>query len=84
MSLCTRPTCDLSPLTDFTSVDVLVNCECAALPEVLVHFGVFPTVPSQPRMAISLNTLAAAINTHYTHRGFLMVNKKVRLSTFLL
>ncbi|KAN0087822.1 hypothetical protein V8E55_006443 [Tylopilus felleus] len=74
MSLCTQPTCDRKRT-------------------VLVHFGVFPTAPSQPRMAISLdllglyralferscdaiNALAAALNTHYTRRGFLMVNKK--------
>ena len=42
--------------TDFTSVDV-ISCKCAALPQVLVQFGVFPTAPSQPRMAISLDLL---------------------------
>ncbi|KAF8425356.1 hypothetical protein L210DRAFT_3653217 [Boletus edulis BED1] len=41
----------------FTSVDV-VSCKCSSLGEVLVHFGLFPTAPSQPRMAVSMDLLA--------------------------
>ncbi|EGN91469.1 hypothetical protein SERLA73DRAFT_19120, partial [Serpula lacrymans var. lacrymans S7.3] len=54
----------------------------------------FPTAPSQPCMAISIdllafywalfeclcdtiNALAAALNTHYIHRGFRMTSTEV-------
>ncbi|KAG9311948.1 hypothetical protein JVU11DRAFT_7211 [Chiua virens] len=41
----------------FASTDVL-SCQCATLPQVLVHFSLFPTAPSQPRMAVSIDLLA--------------------------
>ncbi|KAG1879476.1 hypothetical protein C8R48DRAFT_767734 [Suillus tomentosus] len=41
----------------FVSIDVL-SCECSSLPQVLLHHGLFPTAPSQPRMAISVDLLS--------------------------
>lgn len=42
---------------DFSTVTVL-TCKCATLPQVLIRHGLFPTAPSQPRMAVSLELLA--------------------------
>ena len=33
------------------------TCECTTLPQVLVRNGLFPTSPSQPRLAISIDLL---------------------------
>lgn len=41
----------------FLYVNVLA-CNCSMLLQVLVHHGLFPTAPSQPRMAISVDLLA--------------------------
>ncbi|KAG2353816.1 hypothetical protein BDR07DRAFT_1382783, partial [Suillus spraguei] len=41
----------------FLDVNVLA-CNCSTLSQVLVHHGLFPTAPSQPRMAISVELLA--------------------------
>src|SRR5271168_3277372 len=41
----------------FTSIDVL-SCRCSMLPQVLLHHGLFPTAPSQPRMAVSVDLLS--------------------------
>ncbi|KAG1779248.1 hypothetical protein EV702DRAFT_1214244 [Suillus placidus] len=41
----------------FTSIDVL-SCTCSTLHQVLVHHGLFPTAPSQPRMAVSMDLLS--------------------------
>ncbi|KAG1907554.1 uncharacterized protein F5891DRAFT_939514 [Suillus fuscotomentosus] len=41
----------------FTSVDVL-SCDCSSLPQVLIHHGLFPTAPSQPCIAVSLDLLS--------------------------
>ncbi|KAG1784984.1 uncharacterized protein HD556DRAFT_1250578 [Suillus plorans] len=41
----------------FTSIDVL-SCTCSTLQQVLVHHGLFPTAPSQPRMAVSVDLLS--------------------------
>ncbi|KAG1769148.1 hypothetical protein EDD22DRAFT_771437 [Suillus occidentalis] len=41
----------------FVSIDVL-SCECSSLPQVLLHHGLFPTSPSQPRMAVSVDLLS--------------------------
>ncbi|KAG1794592.1 uncharacterized protein HD556DRAFT_1442775 [Suillus plorans] len=41
----------------FNSIDVL-SCKCSTLAQVLVHHGLFPTAPSQPRMAVSVDLLA--------------------------
>ncbi|KAG1735673.1 uncharacterized protein EDB91DRAFT_1348200 [Suillus paluster] len=41
----------------FISIDVL-SCECSSLPQVLLHHGLFPTAPSQPRMAVSVDLLS--------------------------
>ncbi|KAF8835152.1 hypothetical protein BDN67DRAFT_913540 [Paxillus ammoniavirescens] len=35
-----------------------MSCRCSTLSQVLVHYGFFPTVPSQPRMAVSIDLLA--------------------------
>ncbi|KIM56688.1 hypothetical protein SCLCIDRAFT_29357 [Scleroderma citrinum Foug A] len=39
------------------SIDVL-SCLCCTLPQTLVSHGLFPTVPTQPRMAVSINLLS--------------------------
>ncbi|KAG1836027.1 hypothetical protein C8R48DRAFT_783020 [Suillus tomentosus] len=41
----------------FMSIDVL-SCRCSMLPQVLLHHGLFPTAPSQPRMAVSIELLS--------------------------
>ncbi|KAG1859743.1 hypothetical protein F4604DRAFT_1930462 [Suillus subluteus] len=41
----------------FVSINVL-SCECSSLPQVLLHHGLFPTAPSQPRMAVSVELLS--------------------------
>lgn len=41
----------------FTSIDML-SCTCSTLHQVLVHHGLFPTAPSQPRMAVSIDLLS--------------------------
>lgn len=41
----------------FTSIGVL-SCRCSTLPQVLLHHGLFPTAPSQPRMAVSVELLS--------------------------
>ena len=33
------------------------TCECITLPQVLVHNGLFPTSPVQPRIAVSIDLL---------------------------
>jgi hypothetical protein len=40
-------------LVDFDTFEI-VACECEDLVEVLVNHGLFPTSPSQPRMAVSI------------------------------
>ncbi|KAG2751902.1 hypothetical protein P692DRAFT_201708369 [Suillus brevipes Sb2] len=35
-----------------------MSCKCSTLAQVLVHHGLFPTAPSQPRMAVSTDLLA--------------------------
>ncbi|KAF8131913.1 hypothetical protein EV363DRAFT_1449621 [Boletus edulis] len=40
----------------FVSVPV-TSCECSTTAQVLVHHGFFPTAPSQPRMAVSVELL---------------------------
>jgi len=35
-----------------------VSCKCSTVAQVLVHAGLFPTAPSQPRMAVSIDLLA--------------------------
>lgn len=41
----------------FLYVNVMA-CKCSTLAQVLVHHGLFPTAPSQPRMAVSTDLLA--------------------------
>jgi len=41
----------------FSSVTVW-HCRCATLPQLLVRNGLFPTVPLQPHMAVSVDLLA--------------------------
>jgi CxC1 like cysteine cluster associated with KDZ transposases len=42
--------------TDFKSMKV-IGCDCQTVPQVLVANGLFPTSPSQPRTAVSLDLL---------------------------
>ncbi|KAG8218031.1 hypothetical protein J3R82DRAFT_6234 [Butyriboletus roseoflavus] len=41
----------------FTTIDV-TSCKCAMVAQMLLHFGFFPTAPSQPHMAVSIKLLA--------------------------
>ncbi|KIK78650.1 hypothetical protein PAXRUDRAFT_90559, partial [Paxillus rubicundulus Ve08.2h10] len=41
----------------FASVTVL-SCICFTLPQFIVCYGLFPTAPSQPQIAVSINLLA--------------------------
>lgn len=43
--------------SEFTSIDVL-SCRCSMLPQVLLYHGLFPTAPSQPCMAVSVELLS--------------------------
>jgi hypothetical protein len=43
-------------LPDFRTINV-IGCTCQTIPQVLVQAGLFPTSPSQPRMAVSLDLL---------------------------
>ncbi|KAG1849132.1 hypothetical protein DFJ58DRAFT_662561 [Suillus subalutaceus] len=43
--------------SSFLYVNVM-TCKCSTLSQVLVHHGLFPTAPSQPRMAVSTDLLA--------------------------
>ena len=43
--------------SDFVTLEV-ASCECSTVAQVLLHFGFFPTAPSQPRMAVSVDLLA--------------------------
>ncbi|PPQ96642.1 hypothetical protein CVT26_010666, partial [Gymnopilus dilepis] len=69
------------------------SCECQSIAQVLVRNGLFPTAPSQARMAISIdlldfytalferscdgvNAMAAALNSHYSRRGFYLMDAK--------
>ncbi|EGN94802.1 hypothetical protein SERLA73DRAFT_77540 [Serpula lacrymans var. lacrymans S7.3] len=38
--------------------DQILSCPCSTLPQILVHHGLFPTAPSQPRLAISIELLS--------------------------
>ncbi|KAG6824273.1 hypothetical protein H0H92_007384 [Tricholoma furcatifolium] len=42
--------------THFSSLSVYL-CECQTLPEVLLSHGLFPTAPTNPRMAVSVHLL---------------------------
>ncbi|KAG1863946.1 hypothetical protein C8R48DRAFT_833650 [Suillus tomentosus] len=64
ISACGEPSCTPKRTTmmclffdRFTSIDVL-SCTCLTLQQVLVHHGLFPTAPSQPRMAVSVDLLS--------------------------
>ncbi|KAG1837517.1 hypothetical protein DFJ58DRAFT_718872 [Suillus subalutaceus] len=64
ISACGKPSCTPKRTTmmclffdRFTSIDVL-SCTCSTLQQVLVHHGLFPTAPSQPRMAVSVDLLS--------------------------
>ena len=43
--------------SDFVTTDVQ-SCQCSTVSQVLVHFGLFPTTPAQPCMAVSTDLLA--------------------------
>ncbi|KAG6374455.1 hypothetical protein JVT61DRAFT_4497 [Boletus reticuloceps] len=42
---------------DHFSTVTVHSCQCASLPQVLMHAGLFPTAPSQPRLAVSIELL---------------------------
>ena len=42
---------------DFVTLTV-ASCKCLTVAQVLLYFGFFPTAPSQPRMAVSVDLLA--------------------------
>ncbi|KAI5989499.1 hypothetical protein EDD15DRAFT_2108034, partial [Pisolithus albus] len=44
-------------LDHFRSIPVY-SCKCASLPQVLLHHGLFPASPSQPRVAVSVELLS--------------------------
>ena len=43
-------------VSDLDTVEIL-SCACEPLPNTLVKAGLFPTSPSQPRMAVSIDLL---------------------------
>jgi len=43
-------------ISGFATVTVL-SCSCTSLPQLLLRSGLFPTAPSQPRLAISVDLL---------------------------
>lgn len=43
-------------ISDFATVTVL-SCSCTSLPQLLLRLGLFPTAPSQPHLAISVDLL---------------------------
>jgi hypothetical protein len=43
-------------ILDICTINV-TGCQCLTIPQLLVHHGLFPTAPSQPRMAISIELL---------------------------
>ncbi|KAG1845655.1 hypothetical protein F4604DRAFT_1884256 [Suillus subluteus] len=53
----TEPHPVISACASFNNIDVLA-CKCSTLVQVLIHHGLFPTAPSQPRMAVSVDLLA--------------------------
>ncbi|KAH6907830.1 hypothetical protein BKA70DRAFT_1104358 [Coprinopsis sp. MPI-PUGE-AT-0042] len=57
------PTCAFSHVTvrcllqsDYRDVKVAI-CSCRTLPQILVEYGLFPTAPHQPRMAVGIEVL---------------------------
>ncbi|KAK1223885.1 hypothetical protein PQX77_013219 [Marasmius sp. AFHP31] len=62
-TLCSTGTCTLESATvqviyfDNHRLKTFRYCRCRSLPQVLITHGLFPTSPSQPRMAISLELL---------------------------
>ena len=78
---------------DFQSVRV-TWCQDTSLPIALIEQGLFPSAPSQPHIAFSLellsffcalftkstdavNSMAAALNSHYRTRGFRLAHSDV-------
>lgn len=55
------------PPTDQDTVDIPA-CACQSLPQVLVERGFFPTAPSQPRLAVSIDFLEF-YNALFEHTG---------------
>ena len=53
---CHIPTNALTSLVDFETLEI-ISCECQDVLQTLVCNGLFPTSPSQPRMAISIDLL---------------------------
>ncbi|KAI6045221.1 hypothetical protein EDC04DRAFT_2925069 [Pisolithus marmoratus] len=87
-------------VSGFLSISV-TSCDCSTLPQTLISHGLFPTAPSQPRMAVSvellsfyrvlferlcnaINTLAAALSTYYSRRGFRVTNQKCLHAVWLI
>ncbi|KAG1857649.1 hypothetical protein C8R48DRAFT_775569 [Suillus tomentosus] len=53
----TREDVHIDSLLGFETIEAL-SCQCSSLPQVLIHHGLFPTAPSQPQMAVSLELLS--------------------------
>ncbi|KIM57310.1 hypothetical protein SCLCIDRAFT_28917 [Scleroderma citrinum Foug A] len=47
----------LTSILCVVSIDVL-SCDCSSLPQTLISHGLFPTAPTQPRMAVSIELLS--------------------------
>ncbi|KAF8127443.1 hypothetical protein EV363DRAFT_1298187 [Boletus edulis] len=64
LSVCHRDDCMpkttsiLALFFDYFAPTNVVSCQCSSLSQVLVYFGLFPTAPSQSRMAVSIDLLA--------------------------
>ncbi|KAG6369896.1 hypothetical protein JVT61DRAFT_13361 [Boletus reticuloceps] len=43
---------------DYFQPICVLSCQCVSLPQLLIRNGLFPTAPSQPRMAVSIELLA--------------------------
>lgn len=65
---------------DFENVRVLI-CDCEPVHEVLVRNGLFPTAPTQPRMAISI-LLLDFLNALFEHSCEAVNAQASALNTF--
>ncbi|KAF8124776.1 hypothetical protein EV363DRAFT_1177524 [Boletus edulis] len=58
MSRCKHIPCERKSNQVLCLLFDLASCKCATLPQILLYFGLFPTSPSQPNMAVSVDLLA--------------------------
>ncbi|KAI6158808.1 hypothetical protein EDD17DRAFT_1487803 [Pisolithus thermaeus] len=57
LSSCTAH-CQEQKATNILCLFLDRNCDCSTLPQTLISHGLFPTAPSQPRMAVSVELLS--------------------------